>query len=341
MSRIDLKALSKSEVEAFFLERGQKIFRAKQFLHWLYERHAESIDHITEFSQNLRAELNELAFISNLVLLNRLVSSDGTEKFLFGLEDGEAMECVLISDEDRLTLCISSQVGCALGCRFCLTGSFGLTRNLSAAEIIDQVIAVGRLVEPRKITNIVLMGMGEPLANLDNVVESLWRITGLMNISPARVTLSTSGLVPSLEKLPLIAPPVSLAVSLNATNDEVRSRIMPVNIKYPLKELLEACRNYPLKPRKKITFEYVVLKGINDSAEDARRLLRILQGIPSKMNLIPFNPYPGAEFRSPDEHDLLVFQKILAEGRMTSIIRKSKGRDILAACGQLKANCVN
>jgi 23S rRNA (adenine2503-C2)-methyltransferase len=338
MHKIDLKSLSRAEVEAFFLGRGHKIFRAKQFLHWLYEKHVESIDQITEFSLKSRTELNELATISNLTLLNRLISSDGTEKFLWRLNDGESIECVLIPEVERLTLCISSQVGCALGCKFCLTGSFGFTRNLTSAEIVDQIISVSRLCGPKKITNVVLMGMGEPLANLENVTEALWRMTDLMKISHNKITLSTAGVLPALKKFPAMSPPIKLAVSLSATTNEIRDQIMPVNRTYPLKELLDACRVYPLKPRGRITFEYVVLKGINDSPQDARRLLRILKGIPAMINLIPFNPYSGAAFQAPDEEDLQVFQNILAESRMTSIIRKSKGADILAACGQLKAN---
>jgi len=236
--------------------------------------------------------------------LKRQISKDRTEKFLFGLEDGETIESVLIPDTDRLTLCISSQVGCAMGCKFCLTGKIGLKRNLKAYEIVDQVISVVRVlslesglrpmgvVSPgqRKITNIVLMGMGEPLANFSEVVESLWRMTEFMGFSKRRITLSTAGVVPKILKLSGIAPKVNLAVSLNATTDEVRNKLMPLNKKYPIKNLLDACKKFPLEPGRKITFEYVIFDGVNDSPDDARRLVRLLKGIRCKVNLIPFNP---------------------------------------------------
>ena len=336
-SKTNLKSLSKPELESFVKDSGLPLFRAKQLVHWIYERHALSIADITEFSKDLREKLSGKAYLSSPELVSRLVSEDGTEKFLFGLEDGERIECVLIPDEERLTLCISSQAGCAMGCRFCLTGRLGLKRNLFAHEIADQVIAAARIIAPRRITNIVLMGMGEPLANIENVAEALRRITGLMKISPRRVTLSTAGIVPAIRELPKKAPPVNLAVSLNATTDAVRNSVMPVNRTYPLGKLFEACRKYPLQPRRKITFEYVLLKDVNDSAGDARRLVGLLKGIPSKVNLIPFNPYEGAEFGRPDDERVLEFQQVLLKGSLTALIRKSKGREIQAACGQLEA----
>jgi len=336
-SKINLKSLSKPELETFMRDSGLPPFRAKQLLHWIYERHVLSVPEITEFSKDLRERLSGHAYLSSLELVSRLTSEDGTEKFLFGLEDGERIESVLIPDEDRLTLCISSQAGCAMGCRFCLTGKLGLKRNLLAHEIADQVIAAARLIAPRRITNIVLMGMGEPLANIEHVAEALRRITALMKISPRRVTLSTAGIVPAIRELPKRAPQVNLAVSLNATTDSVRNSVMPVNRTYPLGALLEACRKYPLPPRRKITFEYVLLKDVNDRAADARRLIGLLKGIPSKVNLIPFNPYEGAEFRRPDDEEVFAFQQILLKGSLTALIRKSKGQEIRAACGQLEA----
>jgi 23S rRNA (adenine2503-C2)-methyltransferase len=292
---------------------------------------------MTELSKKLREELAERAYISNLTLLNRLTSHDGTEKFLFGLEDGETIESVLIPDEERLTLCISSQVGCAMGCVFCLTGKSGLKRNLGPHEIIDQVISVNRMTLPRRITNIVLMGMGEPLANFDNVVEALRRMTGVMVISPRRITLSTAGIVPRIAELGQLGLKVNLAISLNATTDSVRDVIMPINKTYPIKALLDTCRKLPLQQTRKITFEYVMLKDINDSTADAKRLVRLLHGIQSKINLIPFNPYSDCEYERPDDIAVLRFQEIMAKAEVTVIIRKSKGWDILAACGQLKA----
>lgn len=337
MSRTDLKSLSLRDLEAFFKDSGLPAFRVRQFLHWTYEKYARSMQDITEFSKDTRELLSRKAYISNLELLDRLTSEDGTEKFLFGLEDGEGIESVLIPDEDRLTLCISSQVGCAMGCGFCLTGTLGIKRNLEPQEIVDQIISTNRLISPGKITNIVLMGMGEPLANFSNVCEALRRITDFMNISAKRITLSTSGIAPKIPELPNNAPSVNLAISLNATTDEVRDRIMPVNKTYPIRVLLDACRKFPLPQRRRITFEYVLLRGINDTPEDARRLVKLLKGIPSKVNLIPFNPYEGSEFRRPEDKRVSDFQNILLDANMTALIRKSKGRDILAACGQLRA----
>ncbi|MFZ5998099.1 MAG: 23S rRNA (adenine(2503)-C(2))-methyltransferase RlmN [Nitrospirota bacterium] len=337
MKKTNLKALTKQELESFVNGSGLPAYRTKQILHWIYEKYARSVQDITELSKDLREGLSAHAYISNIELINRQISDDGTEKFLFGLEDGESIESVLIPDEARLTLCISSQVGCAMCCRFCLTGTMGLKRNLEAHEIVDQVISVNRTIAPMRVTNIVLMGMGEPLANFDNVVEALWRISELVKISSKRITLSTSGLAPKILELAKKGPKVKLAVSLNATTDEVRNYIMPVNRTHPLEVLLDACRKFPLPAGRRITFEYVLLKGVNDSLEDARRLVQLLKGIPSKINLIPFNPYPGSEFQRPDERRVLEFQKVLINAHMTAIIRKSKGQDILAACGQLKA----
>ncbi len=337
MEKIDLKSLSKDDVESFIKDAGLPSFRSRQILHWIYERYAQSLEEMTELSKKLREELAERAYISNLTLLNRMTSHDGTEKFLFGLEDGETIESVLIPDEERLTLCISSQVGCAMGCVFCLTGKSGLKRNLGPHEIIDQVISVNRMILPRRITNIVLMGMGEPLANFDNVVEALRRMTGVMVISPRRITLSTAGIVPRIAELGQLGLKVNLAISLNATTDSVRDVIMPINKTYPIKAVLDTCRKLPLQQTRKITFEYVMLKDINDSTADAKRLVRLLHGLQSKINLIPFNPYSDCEYERPDDIAVLLFQEILAKAEVTVIIRKSKGRDILAACGQLKA----
>ena len=350
-TKTNLKALTPQQAASFFHDAGLPSFRARQLLHWMYEKYAQSIEDITEFSQTLRKRLSEQSHISNLTLLKRETSEDGTEKFLFSLEDGESIESVLIPDKDRLTLCISSQVGCAMGCLFCLTGTLGFKRNLRAYEIVDQCISVSRLIAPEKPTNIVFMGMGEPLSNFDEVVDSLWRMTDLMKISKRRITLSTAGIVPKILELGsagqsagqtvfsarMRAPRVNLAISLNATTDKVRDRLMPVNKTYPIRSLLDACRRFPLEPRRRITFEYVMLSGINDSAADAKRLITLLRGIPCKVNLIPFNPYRGCEFGRPSDETVLTFQKILLDAHMTALIRKSKGQDILAACGQLKA----
>jgi 23S rRNA (adenine2503-C2)-methyltransferase len=350
-TKTNLKALTPQQVASFVHDAGLPSFRVRQLLHWMYEKYAQSFGDITEFSQALRKKLSEQSYISNLTLLKRETSEDRTEKFLFTLEDGESIESVLIPDKDRLTLCISSQVGCAMGCLFCLTGTLGFKRNLKAYEIVDQGIAVSRIITPKKLTNIVFMGMGEPLSNFDEVADSLWRMTDLMKISKRRITLSTAGIVPKILELggaegsvgrtglsPRVnTPRVNLAISLNATTDKVRDMLMPINKTYPLKSLIDACRRFPLEPRRRITFEYVMLSGINDSAADAKRLNTLLRGIPCKVNLIPFNPYRGCEFGRPSDEKVLMFQKILVDAHITALIRKSKGQDILAACGQLKA----
>ncbi len=370
MGKTNLKSLSKDGIFDFINGLGLPRYRADQLIQWIYKKYASSVDEITVFSKDLRHTLNEHAFISNLKLEKSLKSSDGTEKFLFALEDGQTIESVLIPDRDRLTLCISSQVGCALGCRFCRTGKLGLIRNLSAYEIVDQVIAVNRILSHHKIplhplllnpplppllkggegglpggrgdfvflkiTNIVLMGMGEPLANFDEVIEALWRIVLFIGISKRKITLSTAGIVPKIALLAEKAPEINLAVSLNATTDASRSEIMPVNKRYPLKSLVDACRKFPLQPRRRITFEYVLISGINDSSEDARRLVKLLRGIRCKINLIPLNLLEGNGLKRPSEKTVLEFQKILVQNNMTAFIRESRGKDILAACGQLR-----
>lgn len=334
---INLKALKSTEIESFIKSLGLPSYRSRQLIQWIYEKLARDIDEITVFSKELRKTLKEKAYISNLQIIDRMVSKDGTTKYLLELEDGESIESVLIPDQKRLTLCISSQAGCPMGCAFCLTGTIGLKRNLHAHEIVDQVITVKR--EYPDITNIVFMGMGEPLLNLENTIEALKRLIEFMHFSPRRITVSTCGIPEKIEALYQAFPktPPNLAISLNATTDEVRSGLMPVNKVYPLKILFESLKKLSLPPRRRITFEYVLLEGINDTDEDARRLVKLLKGIPSKVNLIPFNPVEGMEFKRPSEERILRFQKILTDSHLTAIIRKSKGQDILAACGQLRA----
>ena len=333
---IDLKALSEDEIRDFICSEGLEGYRAQQLIFWIYEKGVERIEDITVFSKELRQKLSKKAYISSLELVKRQSSEDGTEKFLFRLHDGETIESVLIPDESRLTLCVSSQVGCAMGCRFCVTAKIGLRRDLKPHEIVDQIIKVQRLVHPKRITNIVFMGMGEPLKNTENVSEALRRIIKLLRISRRRITLSTSGVVPEIRRFPEIAPSVNLAVSLNATTDSVRSRLMPINRAYPINELLDACRRYPLEPRRRITFEYILIKGVNDSVTDAKRLAELLRGIRAKINLIPFNPHRELEFQRPSEETILQFQRFLIDRGYTAVVRKSKGIDISAACGQLK-----
>jgi len=333
--KTDLKNLSLPALEQFLQGQGKERFRATQVFKWIYQHDAHSFEEMTNISKDLRAELTATAFISNLETEAMEVGSDGTRKYLFRLSDGASVESVLIPDEGRNTLCISSQVGCAMGCRFCLTGTFKLTRNLTTSEIINQIMAVRRDVEIR---NIVMMGMGEPLHNLDNVIPAInIMIDGNgLQFSNRRVTVSTCGVVPEMERLGRELSNVNLAVSLNATTDELRDKIMPINRAYPLKELLRACREFPLPGRRKVTFEYVMLGGLNDSLEDAKRLLRLISDIPSKVNLIPFNEFEGCEFRAPSQASIDAFHKFLIDRHVTVITRDSRGSDISAACGQLK-----
>jgi 23S rRNA (adenine2503-C2)-methyltransferase len=352
--KTNLKQLSKQELLLFMEQAGQRKFRTDQIIRWIYDKLATSFDEMTDLSSAFREELQNIAVISSLTLLQRQVSKDGTQKFLFELEDGQTIESVLMPNskgEGRFTLCISSQVGCAVGCKFCMTGRLGLKRNLKAYEIADQVISVKRFIvqqpsgestksggDKPEITNIVFMGMGEPFNNFNEVSRALSKLTDLMGFSKRKITVSTAGILPGIQKLAESKPLVNLAVSLNATTDEGRNRIMPINKKYPLKDLIRACRDFPLPPRRRITFEYVMLAGINDSDEDAGRLVKLLAGIKSKINLIPYNQLNNSgELRTPSEDRVLAFQNILKKAGMTALIRKSKGADISAACGQLKA----
>jgi 23S rRNA (adenine2503-C2)-methyltransferase len=263
---------------------------------------------------------------------------DGSQKFLFGLEDGECIETVLIPDGKRLTLCVSTQVGCGYACRFCLTGLQGLQRNLSTSEILGQILSVQNLVKPGGLTNVVLMGMGEPLANFQSTLRALEIMNYVdgLGFSRRRITLSTVGLVPGIDRLAGSPRFCRLAISLNATDNATRSALMPVNETYPLETLIEACRRFPLAPRERITFEYVLIRGVNDSPEDARRLSRILHGIRAKVNLIPYNESSPLVFKRPSEETVLAFQESLLKRNMTAIIRRGRGADISAACGQLR-----
>ena len=335
---IDLKEMPLDAIQKWIIKMGWPRYRSDQIIHWIYKAGETSISNMTNLSKSEREQLECCSRISRLKPLQRLTSRDGTEKFLFQLEDGNQIESVIIPDEERTTLCISSQAGCGLDCQFCYTAVGGLKRNLKAHEIVDQVLIIkNSLPSHRNLTNIVFMGMGEPLANLDNTLEAIKRITDPkgLEISPRRVTISTVGLIPQMEELGRRAPHINLAISLNATTNEQRDRLIPMNRTYPLEKLLKACRTYPLSPRKRIFFEYVLLKGINDSMEDALRLVQLLRGIPSKINLIPFNEYPGSLFSRTDDAQVLKFQNILLSSNLTAFIRKTKGQDILAACGQL------
>ena len=340
LEKVDLKNLSPSELNEFLGSFGKERYRSIQILRWLYQKGAQSFEEMTNLSKRFRQELSQVSFISNLHPLHVEQARDGTKKFLFQLEDGNRIESVLIPDKARLTLCLSTQVGCAFGCRFCLTGKIGWKRDLMVSEILNQILAIRRILpEKTSITNIVLMGMGEPLANYKNTLKAIALMAhpDAFKFSSRRITLSTVGLLPELERLAKEKISFRLAISLNASEEETRSYLMPVNRRYPLKKILALCKNFPLRPRTRITFEYVMVEGINDSSQDAKKLLRILREIPSKVNLIPLNEAPGIPFKKPSEEKVKQFQEILMEGGLTAIVRTSKGSEISAACGQLQA----
>ena len=341
LPQTDIKELSKDELTLWFISKGIQPYRAGQILKWIYLRQADTFDVMTDIKKEIRNQLSQDFIICRLKKTRTETSQDGSKKYLFKLNDGKYIESVLIPEKDHYTLCISSQVGCAQGCKFCLTARAGFSRNLTKGEIIAQIRDVAFDIGGQKrLSNIVMMGMGEPLANYSNVVEAIHVITDKdagLEFSNRKVTVSTSGLVPKLMDLGRETT-VNLAVSLNATENKTRDMLMPVNRKYPIEQLLKACANYPLMPRRKITFEYILIKGINDSEQDARRLAKLLRPIRAKINLIPFNSYEKSEFDRPDESVILKFKDILSKTNYTAIVRYSKGQDISAACGQLSAN---
>ncbi|MBV8056367.1 MAG: 23S rRNA (adenine(2503)-C(2))-methyltransferase RlmN [Deltaproteobacteria bacterium] len=335
----DLREMTLGELEQAVAEAGEAPYRARQVMRWLWTREAASVDAMHEVPARLRQYLKRHFKISRLSASCVERSADGTRKLLLRLDDGVEIESVIIPAEDRTTLCISSQAGCAMACQFCATARMGLHRNLAASEILGQIIAARpECSDNERLTNYVFMGMGEPLANyvrLSNALTIMTAEWGLA-ISPRRITVSTVGLVPAMERL-LADFPVNLAVSLHATLDQLRDRLAPINRRYPLAELLDACRRLPLNRRSRITFEYVMLSGVNDSFEDARRLLRMLAPLKSKVNLILFNPFAGALFQPSPREQVENFQAILLRGNLTATIRESRGQDIAAACGQLYA----
>jgi 23S rRNA (adenine2503-C2)-methyltransferase len=338
--KVDLKGLDLPETEQWVKELGFEGYRANQVRQWLFKRLANSFEQMTNLSKDLRAILEKNALISQLETIKTQVSTDGTQKYLFRLQDGHLIESVLIPERDHDTLCISSQAGCAMGCSFCLTANQGFKRNLIPSEIIDQVIQTKQLLNnPERLKNIVFMGMGEPLANYDAVKKALNNLLNEdgMNFSKRRVTLSTCGLVPPMKKLGNEIN-VKLAVSLNAADDKTRNMLMPVNREYPLKSLLKACKEFPLPKGERITFEYILIRGVNDRDMDALKLAELLSGIRTKINLIPLNPHRGTHMIPPSMERIQKFQDILIKKHFTTIIRKSRGRDISAACGQLSGD---
>ena len=333
----DLPALTE-----YFQQIGQKPFRAKQVMRWIHQAGASSFDEMTDLAKALRAELQQHAELAVPALMTAQESQDGTRKWLLDVGTGNGVETVFIPEAERGTLCISSQIGCALECTFCSTGRQGFNRNLSAAEIIGQLWWANKAMgvtpkNERVISNVVMMGMGEPLANFDNVVTAL----SIMlddhgyGLSRRRVTVSTSGMVPQMDRLKEVMP-VALAVSLHASNDAVRDEIVPLNKKYPLKELMAACQRYLVKaPRDFVTFEYVMLDGVNDKPQHARELLSLVKDVPCKFNLIPFNPFPNSGYNRSSNENIRVFREILQEAGLVVTVRKTRGDDIDAACGQL------
>ena len=344
-----LLGLSPARLEAFVADLGDKPFRARQLSRWLHQRGVGDIAQMTDLSKTFRERLAAAAFIEGPRVIKDTTASDGTRKWLLDAGNGNAVETVYIPEDDRGTLCISSQAGCALDCAFCSTGRQGFNRNLTTAEIVGQLWHANRTlladgVSPRwveqgraPITNVVMMGMGEPLANYDNVVAALelFLDDNAYGLSRRRVTLSTSGIVPMIDKLAHDCP-VALAVSLHAPDDALRDRIVPINRKHPIADLLAACNRYlPHAPRDFVTFEYVMLDGVNDSLEQAHALVDIARQVPCKLNLIPFNPFPGTEFTASPRERIRAFAQVLSDAGITTTIRKTRGDDIDAACGQL------
>ena len=335
---INLLALTEHQMVQFVRAQGWPDYRAGQILRWMYRRRVHAIDHMTDLSARDRMVLTDIAVIRRSVCHTVLPSQDGSRKFLLTLDDDLTIEAVLIPDDDRLTLCVSTQVGCMLDCGFCLTGTMGLKRNLKSHEIIDQVLtALDRLNADERITNLVFMGMGEPLANCDALEAAVMCLTNKswgLGWSPRRIVVSTAGLASRLERVAALG--VNLAISLNATTEEQRRVLMPAASEIAsLKSLLAACRRFPATPNRRLTFEYVLLAGINDQPADAQRLAMLLRGMRCKVNLIPFNEFPGSRFRRPSDRDILRFQSTLHRSGIDAFVRKSRGRDVLGACGQL------
>lgn len=342
-TKVNLLDFDRASLTAFFAGLGEPAFRATQVLKWLHQVGVSNIEAMTNLSKALRQQLQDSAEIVVPEIAMEQKSADGTCKWLLRLADNNCIETVYIPEDDRGTLCVSSQVGCALNCSFCSTAQQGFSRNLSVAEIIGQVwLAVRRLsqmdgIHDRQVTNVVMMGMGEPLLNFDNVVKAMDLMMDdfAYGLSKRRVTLSTSGVVPALRELKKVSD-VALAISLHAPTDELRDVLVPINKKYPIAELLEVCRHYfPQDGRRRITFEYVMLAGVNDSPDQARALVNLLTGIPAMVNLIPFNRFPEAQYQRSSNNAIHRFSDILMAAGITTVTRKTRGDDIDAACGQL------
>jgi len=345
--RTDLVGMSREELATLFASLGLPQFRVKQVWHWIYHHGSRDFTEMTTISKDMQRHIGEMFVISRPSIATEQTSTDRTRKWLMKFGDGKMAEAVHIPDNDRGAVCMSAQVGCTLTCKFCHTGTQRMVRNLTPAEIVGQFMLARDSYgewpsskEPRQLTNIVLMGMGEPLYNYDNIVQALRIIMDEegINVSRRRITLSTAGVVPMIPRVGADLG-VQLAISLHAVNDDLRNEIVPINKKYPIAELLDACRNYPTaKNSRRITFEYVMLKGVNDSPADARELVRLISGIPAKVNLIPFNAWPGAPYECSTDEDIAAFADIVNNAGYSSPVRTPRGRDILAACGQLKTD---
>ncbi len=338
--KTNLLEITREQLVAWLADQKIAAYRADQIQKWIYLRQADSFDLMTDLSKDIRALLPKYFMIGRLETEAVETSRDGSRKYLFKLSDAKRIESVLIPEKDHYTLCVSSQVGCAQDCRFCLTAAGGFVRNLTRGEIIAQVLDTKKDAgDPKPLTNIVFMGMGEPLANYKNLVSAIGTLTDNdvgLRFASRRVTVSTAGLVPKISALGRDTR-VNLAISLNASNNKTRDRLMPINRKYPLEKLLEACRQYHPAPGRRITFEYILIKGINDSEDDAERLAKMLRPIRCKINLIPFNTHEGCNFERPAEAVINSFRDILIGKNYTVMVRMSKGQDISAACGQLRA----
>lgn len=335
----NLLGLSLAELEQVAREANQPRFRGRQIYRWVYTRRERDLDALTDLDMKFREYLLTHYSVIPPRIERDFASRDGSVRYLLGLEDGRSIEAVYMPRERRTTLCISSQVGCAVDCRFCFTGLMGVKRNLTAGEMVGQVLALAEARQiPRGATlNVVFMGMGEPLLNLGPVMAAVKILSDSagMGLALRRITLSTSGIIPKIEELAREPVRPHLAISLNASNDEQRAALMPINRKYPLADLIRVCRAYPLRPRENLTFEYVLLDGVNDSDQDARRVAELLRGIRAKVNLIPYNSGPDLPFRPPPLERVLAFQQVLFERHTPAFIRISRGQDVMAACGQL------
>ncbi len=339
MSSTNLLDCSPAELEALAESLGAPRYRGRQLARWIFTRGVTDLEAMTDLPRDFRTAVAAQASVELPEIERRTPSQDGSHKLVLRYAGGARVQAVLMPDGDRLTLCVSTQVGCGFGCAFCYTGTMGLERNLSAGEIVAQVMVARQGLAPgARITHVVYMGMGEPLANYSATVKSLRLLTDphAFGFSPRRITISTVGLVSGIERLARESLKVNLAISLHATSNEIRDRIMPVNRGFAIEELLAACRRFPLPFRQRMTFEYVLLDGVNDAVEDARRLVRLLKGIRGKINLIPFNDWEGSGFARPPLPRILAFQAVLLEHGLTATIRWSKGEDIGAACGQLR-----